>query len=186
MRRRLCQLCRLRRALPSCLPQRCWVSFFRCCQDCWLDHMVRLSGIPRHVWLNVQSFFQDDNFYWTPAIRSHGPEPTAGHATQVMVPVSSVDGRHGMDQPSSSPASIEVSSTEWDIVTLPPPIPAPMACTLRSPVHPDGDRGCVVCGRWYVGEPWPFRFPFCLYCEQSPSYHHGRCCPYYPGDYDAA
>ena len=67
MRRRLCQLCRCRRALPSCYPERCWIPYFRCCRDCWFVHMYKLSGLPDHVLVVVLFFyFLDNGFTWNP------------------------------------------------------------------------------------------------------------------------
>ena len=58
MRRRLCQLCLSRRALPSCYPERCWIPYFRCCRDCWFVHMYRLSGLPDTALVLVLCFFK--------------------------------------------------------------------------------------------------------------------------------
>jgi len=66
MRRRLCQLCRCRRALPSCYPERCWIPYFRCCRDCWFVHMYKLFRMPDHVCVFVLFFFQDNGFTWNP------------------------------------------------------------------------------------------------------------------------
>ena len=38
------------------------------------------------------------------------------------------------------------------------------------------DLGCEYCGKWFDGEIPPFRH--CTYCLDSPSFHHGRCCPW--------
>ena len=38
------------------------------------------------------------------------------------------------------------------------------------------DLGCEYCGKWFDGEIPPFRH--CNYCLESPSFHHGRCCPW--------
>ena len=37
---------------------------------------------------------------------------------------------------------------------------------------------CEVCQRVYPRETIPFRW--CNYCWDSPSWHHGRCCPWNP------
>jgi len=66
MRRRLCQLCRCRRALPSCYPERCWIPYFRCCRDCWFVHMYKLFRMPDHVCVFVLLLFQDNGFTWNP------------------------------------------------------------------------------------------------------------------------
>ena len=39
---------------------------------------------------------------------------------------------------------------------------------------------CDVCGAWYYGEPAPLRYPGCITCYETPSCHHGRCCPRQP------
>ena len=36
-------------------------------------------------------------------------------------------------------------------------------------------RSCEICRQLYDGETLPFEH--CRYCGDTPSYHHGRCCP---------
>ena len=38
--------------------------------------------------------------------------------------------------------------------------------------------GCDYCGWWHPNSPFPF--PSCNFCGETPSYHHGRCCPLKP------
>ena len=45
MRRLLCRLCNLERALPSCKPQGCWVQHEMACKDCLEDHWRNVSDI---------------------------------------------------------------------------------------------------------------------------------------------
>ena len=37
------------------------------------------------------------------------------------------------------------------------------------------ELGCAYCGYWYDWEKVPF--DRCRYCDDSPCFHHGRCCP---------
>ena len=45
MRRLLCRLCNLERALPSCKPQGCWVHHEMACKDCLEEHWRNVSDI---------------------------------------------------------------------------------------------------------------------------------------------
>ena len=85
----------------------------------------------------------------------------------------------------SSPApSASSSGTPWELVGG-PQIDLPSAA---GPANPS--RGmrllmegaaeptvCEICSEWFLGEPQPFKFPYCSGCGAAPSYHHGRCCP---------
>ena len=45
MRRLLCRLCNMERALPSCVPQACWVHHEVACRDCLEEHRRQIRDL---------------------------------------------------------------------------------------------------------------------------------------------
>ena len=56
--------------------------------------------------------------------------------------------------------------------------PEPTDSSSSSSNNPMDKFGCDYCGWWHPNSPFPI--PSCFFCGETPSYHHGRCCPMKP------